>query len=93
MIEGIQAVAGDVLTTQASASIQPQQPSFSSYLAGVNDSLQQAEQSVQAYYAGEDMSLHQVMIDLSSAQSKLELLAEVRDRFTDGLDKVLRMQI
>lgn len=66
---------------------------FETYLESVNKNLINANDSVDKYLTSDEVSIHQVMLELSSAKSKMQMLVEVRNRLLEGFNEVMRMQI
>jgi len=66
---------------------------FESYLQSVNDQLIVADNMVEGYLTGEEISVQQVMMELSSAKSKMQMVVETRNRLLEGFNEVMRMQI
>jgi len=66
---------------------------FAAELGAVNTSLVQAEQGVQRLAVGEASNLHEVMIHLEEAKLSFQLLAQVRNRFLEAYQEVMRTQV
>ena len=61
-------------------------------LAEVSDSQDNAKEQVGAFLRGEPVELHQVMAATEEAGIALEMLIEVRNKFTEAYRTVINMQ-
>lgn len=61
-------------------------------LGGVQESQQTATDYVQKFLRGENVELHQVMAATEEAQLSLEMLIELRNKFTEAYRTVINMQ-
>ena len=61
-------------------------------LAEVSDSQDNAKEQVSAFLRGEPVELHQVMAATEEAGIALEMLIEVRNKFTEAYRTVINMQ-
>lgn len=71
-------------------------PSFTDTLkqaiGGVSDAQDVAHQNIDAFIRGEPIELHQVMASQEEAGIALEMLIEVRNKFTEAYRTVINMQ-
>ncbi len=71
-------------------------PSFTDTLkraiGGVSEAQDVAHQSIDAFVRGEPIELHQVMAAQEEAGIALEMLIEVRNKFTEAYRSVINMQ-
>ena len=71
-------------------------PSFTDTLkraiGGVSDAQDVAHQNIDAFVRGEPIELHQVMASQEEAGIALEMLIEVRNKFTEAYRSVINMQ-
>ena len=71
-------------------------PSFTDTLkqaiGGVSDAQDVAHQNIDAFIRGEPIELHQVMASQEEAGIALEMLIEVRNKFTEAYRSVINMQ-
>ncbi|MFT3857828.1 MAG: flagellar hook-basal body complex protein FliE [Aquabacterium sp.] len=97
MIEAISAVA-------ASAQFAPAQTAsatngvqfanvFEQQVQKVNADLSLAETSLQKLAAGEQVALHDVMIALETARIGVQTMVQVRNKFVEAYQDLMRMQI
>ena len=61
-------------------------------IGGVQQSQDTASDYVQRYSRGENVELHQVMAATEEANISLQLLVELRNKFTDAYRTVISMQ-
>ncbi len=61
-------------------------------LGGVQQSQDSAADMVQRYARGENVELHQVMAATEEASISLQMLVEIRNKFTDAYKTVISMQ-
>ena len=61
-------------------------------LSEVSDSQENAQDQVAAFLRGEPVELHQVMAATEEAGIALEMLIEVRNKFTEAYRTVINMQ-
>ena len=61
-------------------------------IGGVQQSQDTASDYVQRYARGENIELHQVMAASEEANISLQLLVELRNKFTDAYRSVISMQ-
>lgn len=59
---------------------------------GVSDSQATATETLQAFLRGDNVELHQVMAATEEAQISLEMLIEVRNKFTEAYRTLTTMQ-
>jgi len=62
-------------------------------MAETNQQLMDADQQVTRLALGETDNLHQVMISLERAKLSFQLMVQVRNKFLEAYQDVLRMQI
>ena len=88
--------AGGIGTGGAGGAGQNQGASFGDTLkkalSEVSDSQDTAKQQVDAFLRGEPVELHQVMAATEEAGIALEMLIEVRNKFTEAYRTVINMQ-
>ena len=88
--------AGSIGTGGAGGAGQNQGTSFGDTLkkalSEVSDSQDNAKQQVDAFLRGEPVELHQVMAATEEAGIALEMLIEVRNKFTEAYRTVIHMQ-
>ena len=58
----------------------------------VSEAQENSEQHVAAFLRGEDIELHQVMAAAEEAGIALEMLIEIRNKFTEAYRTVINMQ-
>lgn len=66
---------------------------FASYVGETNNQLNKVDGLVQQYLEGDNVPIHKVMTELSSAKAKMQLLVETRNRLLEGFNEVMRMQV
>lgn len=62
-------------------------------MAGINQTIRQAEDQTKAYAVGESDNIHQLMISLSKAKTQFELAVQVRNRLLEGMQEIMRMSV
>jgi flagellar hook-basal body complex protein FliE len=75
----------------------PQAGAFSNLVTDgigqVNEQLMSSQVELQQLAAGAPVNLHQVMIGLEESRMSFQLLMQVRNRFLEGYQEVMRMQV
>lgn len=61
-------------------------------IGGVSDAQDVAHQNIDAFLRGEPIELHQVMASQEEAGIALQMLVEVRNKFTEAYRSVINMQ-
>ena len=89
-------IAGEGSRRPGASSAQQAGPSFSDTLDKALGSVQQSQDTaadyVQRYARGENVELHQVMAASEEASISLQMLVEIRNKFTDAYKTVIGMQ-
>lgn len=63
------------------------------YLSQANNLQLKADDMIQKFATGEDVDLHQVMIAASEAQVSTELTLQLKNKFVETYQEVMRMQV
>jgi flagellar hook-basal body complex protein FliE len=96
-VQAIQALQPQGATAIAGAAQQPGAMSFTQLVdKGLNDVNQQLTASqidLQRMAVGDVQNLHEVMIRLEEAQLSFQLFMQVRNRFLEAYQDVMKMQI
>lgn len=70
---------------------------FTNYLNSemqlVDTKIKQADTSIREFATGENISIHNVMIDISRAQSSFQLMLQIRNKALESAQELLRMQV
>jgi flagellar hook-basal body complex protein FliE len=71
--------------------------SFANFLTdavqGLDASVKSADQQIRVLAAGGDIQVHDVMISLEEARMQMMLAVEVRNRFVEAYQELMRMQL
>jgi flagellar hook-basal body complex protein FliE len=62
-------------------------------ISKVDSGLQVADQQLRAMAAGKDVPVHELMISMEKARMNLMFMVEVRNRFVDAYQDLMRMQL
>ncbi len=62
-------------------------------ISKVDAGLKAADEQLRAMAAGKDVAVHDVMISMEKARMDLMFMVEVRNRFVDAYQELMRMQL
>jgi flagellar hook-basal body complex protein FliE len=89
-------IAGEGSRRPGGLGAEPQGASFANTLDKALGNVQQSQdgaaEMVQRYARGENVELHQVMAATEEASISLQMLVEIRNKFTDAYKTVIQMQ-
>jgi flagellar hook-basal body complex protein FliE len=96
----IEAISGLGLPAMPVEQIKPMADTpanFAAYMAdavqGLDASVKTADQQIRVLAAGGDVEVHDVMITLEEARMQMMLAVEVRNRFVEAYQELMRMQL
>jgi flagellar hook-basal body complex protein FliE len=89
---GAASQAGGALGTPAEGSSGSFGETLKRAISGVSDAQDVAQANIDAFLRGEPVELHQVMAAQEEAGLALEMLIEVRNKFTEAYRTVINMQ-
>lgn len=64
-----------------------------SNLEGVNESIVDSNTNIERLVLGENVSTHDLLINMEQAKLKLQLTLEVRNKLVEGYQELMRMQL